>query len=433
MINKKETFWIPKKPLSRRHLLKGLGVALSLPYLGAMANASASQPPKRMVNILTNMGILPQYFFPENTGADYQESHYLELTKNHRQDYTVFSGLSHPEIEEGHWGEVSFLTGAKHPGRSGFKNSISMDVLAAESIGERTRFPYMSMIVGTDYTRGLSFNRNGIMIPPEKRASTIFKKMFLQGSRREIDIQKNRLADGKSILDLVYNQAKSLSKKVGHEDSQKVAQYLNSVREAEKRIQASEDWLKRTKPKTSAKLPKDLVKNEDILNRMEQMYEMVALALESDSSRIVSLFIEIQRNPKVKVPGEEIDTGWHSLTHHNKKEEKLRQLAILEGEQFKILNKLLTRLKNFDEQGQSLLDNTMLLYGTHMGDAYIHSNNNLPVLLAGGGFKHGRHLDCQKQGQDSPLSNLYVSMLNKLGVPTKNFASSNDSLSAIEV
>ncbi|MCM8536449.1 MAG: DUF1552 domain-containing protein [Lentisphaeraceae bacterium] len=431
-MNRSETFWIRKKPLSRRHLLKGLGVALSLPYLSAMA-IPKSAPPKRMVNILTNMGILPQYFFPKETGADYNESLYLDLLKSHKKDFTVFSGLSHPEIQEGHWGEVSFLTGAKHPGRSGFKNSISTDVLAAESIGHRTRFPYMSMIVGTDYTRGLSFNRSGIMIPPEKRASTLFKKMFLQGSLREVNMQKNRLADGKSILDVVYGQAKSLSKKVGHEDSQKVEQYLNSVREAEKRLQSSEDWLSKAKPKTSAKLPEDLVKNEDILNRTEQMFEMIALALESDSSRILSLFIEIQRNPKVAVPGENIDTGWHSLTHHNKKAEKLRQLAILEGEQFKILNKLLDRLKGFDEQGQSLLDSTMLLYGTHMGDAYIHSNNNLPILLAGGGFKHGRHLDCQSHKQDSPLSNLYVSMLNQLGVPTQSFASSKGSLKEIEV
>ncbi|MCM8530459.1 MAG: DUF1552 domain-containing protein, partial [Lentisphaeraceae bacterium] len=176
---KKEAFWIRPKPLSRRLALKGLGVCLALPHLEAMA-VKAETPinePRRMVAILVDQGIVPWHFFPEKEGFDYEDTQYLKLVKDHKKDMTVLSGVALPEVDGGHHADICWLTGAPHPSRSGFRNTVSLDQVAAESIGDQTRFASLTLSTRKDGA-SLSWTRNGSVIPGESSAANLYKKLF---------------------------------------------------------------------------------------------------------------------------------------------------------------------------------------------------------------------------------------------------------------
>jgi hypothetical protein len=426
---------IASKPLDRRMLLRSAGIALSLPLLDRMQPASfgkedRQKSPARMVAILTNMGILPQYFFPEGEGKSYQPSPYLEVLHKHRQDLTVFSGLSHPDVDGGHHADIAFLTGAKRPGRAGFRNTISLDQYAAERMGVETRIGTLPLLVGVEGRRSLSWTANGVMVPSESKPSQIFKRLFLQGSPEEIASQVAKLREGRSILDEVADRAKSLEGDVGADDRRKLEQYFQSVREAEKKLQAAEAWQHRPKPKTDVTPPKDIADPADLIGKTRLMYEMTMLALQSDSTRIVPIFIEEDHNPTVKVDG--VSHGHHSLTHHGNREDHLAELRTIEKAQFSALGEFLSNLKAFSEGESNLLSRTAVLYGTNMGNANAHSNDNLPVLLAGGQFEHGNHLVFDRK-KNSPLCNVFVSMLQHLGIDSDQFSSSTGTLTGLEL
>ena len=428
----KETFWIRPKAISRRTALKGAGVCLTLPFLNAMAaDVKKSEVPRRMVAICTDQGIIPWYFFPETEGNSYEDTRYLKHLSAHKDDMTVFSGVALPDVDGGHHADIAFLTGAAHPSRAGFKNSVSLDVVAAEHIGVKTRFPTLPLLIGKENKRGLSFTRSGVMIPPEKRASKVFKKLFVQGTQKDIQAQLARLQEGRSILDVLRAKSKKLAQTVGKDDREKLEQYENSVREAEQRLQKMQAWEKKPKPQVNAKMPKDYQENGYLIDRSTTMFEMAKLALETDSTRLITIFIEGDYNPKIKLDNMEISMGWHELTHHGKRKEKLEQLSAIEDEQFKVFNKFLNDLKSVKEDGESLFDRTSVLYGTNMGDANRHSNDNLPYLLAGGGFKHKGHLAFSKKN-NYPLTNLYLSVLHRLGIEVDSFSSSTGTMTGIE-
>ena len=428
---KQDTFWIRPKAISRRTVLKGAGVSLALPYLNAMAGNKEPEIPRRMVAICTDQGIIPWYFFPEKTGFDYEQTRYLKHLAEHKNEMTVFSGVALPDVDGGHHADIAFLTGAAHPSRAGFKNTVSLDVVAAEHIGIKTRFPTLPLLIGRENKRGLSFTRSGVMIPPEKRASKVFKKLFIQGSEKDIQAQIARLQEGRSILDVLRAKSKRLAEKLGKADKEKLDQYESSVREAEKRLKTMQAWEKKPKPSVSAKMPKDHLENGYLIDRSTCMYEMAKLALETDSTRLITIFIEGDYNPKIKLDNHEISMGWHELTHHGKRKEKLAQLGAIEDAQFQVFNKFLKDLKSVKEGGDSLLDRTAVLYGTNMGDANRHSNDNLPYLLAGGGFKHKGHLAFSKKN-NYPLTNLYLSVLHRLGVEVDHFSSSTGTMTGLE-
>jgi len=425
-----------RKHLHRRTFLRGIGATLSLPLLDAMlpafarGQAAATQPPRRMLNVMTNMGILPQYFFPKTPGANWEGTPYLDVLKEFRNDMTVLSGVSHPDVDGGHRADIAFLTAAPHPGGGSFRNTISLDQFAAQRIGHHTRFPSLSMLVGVEGKRSLSWTSDGVMIPSEKRPSEVFKRMFVQGSPAEVKAQVARLREGQSILDVVAGRAKSLEKSVGSSDHGKLDQYFTSVREAEQRLHKAEEWEHKPKPEIDAQPPKDIADPADLVGKSRLMYDMARLALQTDSTRIVSIFIEEDHNPTVKVSG--VSHGHHSLTHHGNKPENLGELRRIEEAQFGTLNELLTGLRDFDEGGSSLLDQTSVLYGTNMGNANAHSNDNLPVLLAGGGFKHGQHLAFDRK-KNEPLANLFVSLLQRQGVEADRFASGTKTLPGLEM
>jgi hypothetical protein len=425
---------VAKNPLSRRSLLRGLGVSLGLPVLEAMSpsfgwarKAPEVKAPRRMVAVMTNMGILPQFFFPQKAGMDYESTPYLEVLKAHRQQMTVLSGVSHPEVDGGHHADIAWFTGAPHPGRGGFRNSISLDQLAAEKMGTNTRFASLPLLVGVEGRRSLSWTRSGVMIPGEKKPSEVFKRLFVQGNANEVDAQVQRLREGQSVLDAVAARAKRMQGQLGAEDRAKMDQYFTSVREAEERLHAAEAWEHEAKPKVTATPPKDIADPADLVGKSALMYQMAALALETDCTRLVTIFVEEDHNPTVKVPG--VTQGHHSLTHHGNKPETLAELQRIEAAQFGTLNAFLNQLKGFQELGGSLLDHTAVLYGTNMGNANAHSNDNLPVLIAGGSFQHSGHLVFDRK-KNAPLANAFVSVLQHLGLEEERFASSTGTMLA---
>jgi hypothetical protein len=406
--------------LSRRTFLRGAGVALALPLLDSMRPAFAAgkaDVPRRMVCIETNMGILPQFFFPEKPGKDYPLSPYLERLTAFRTQFTVFSGVSHPGVTGGHAAEKCFLTGTPHPERGGFRNWVSLDQYAAEELGNRTRYPSLVLHVGGE-GQTLSYTRSGAPIPPERSARKLFEKLFVQGRPDEVAAAVEALRQGRSTLDFVGDQSKRLSGKLPADDRRRLDQYFNAVRDLESRLHSAEEWEHKPKPKVNVPPPTDIDDAREFARKTRVMLDVVKLALETDSSRIVSVFVDT--------------TVIHNITHHGNRPEVLAELRSKEEGQFDALAGFLTVLTEAKEQGETLLDRTMVLYGTCMGSANSHANNNLPVLLAGGGFRHGQHLAFDRDNNYA-LANLYVSMLQRLGIETREFSTGKGTMRGLEM
>ncbi len=378
--------------LPRRHFLRAAGVSLALPWLDAFsprrALAADAQPNRRMVCICTPLGLHPPDFFPEKTGKDYELTPYLEVLKDFRSDYTVVSGLSHAGMSPGfaHQASASFLTGVPGAGRPGFRNAISLDQFAAENIGGRTRFPSLAL---SGEGAGLSWTRTGALVPASTSPSRVFAKLFLDGRADEVKAQVSRLEDGRSILDDVRDQAKNLRSGLGSDDRDKLDEYITSVRELEQRLARDEGWCKTPKPKVDVQPPKDIPNAADLIGRTRLLFDLTHLALQTDSTRLITIMLAGSTYVP-PIPG--VTLGHHDLSHHGKDPGKLAQLKIVEVETMKTLRDLLAKLKQTKEDGANLLDRTMVFLGSNLGDGSSHSVKNLPVLLAGGGFRHGQHL-----------------------------------------
>jgi hypothetical protein len=417
--------------LSRRTFLRAAGVSLALPWLDALAparvfGAPAVKPPTRLVCICTPLGLHPPHLFPEKAGKDYALTPYLEILKDFRDDYTVMSGLSHPEIENSHDSIFSFLTAAPHPERrTGFRNTISLDQFAAERIGVETRFPSLSLS-GEGFS--LSWTRSGALVPSDFSPSRLFAKLFIEGRPDEVADQARRLRDGQSILDTVGDQAKKMKADLGANDREKLDEYFTSVRELEQRLVKAEEWAKKPKPKVDAKQPQDIPNSGDLIGRTRLLFDLTRLALQTDSTRLITILLG-GASLVPPIPG--VTMAHHDLSHHGQDPTKLEQLKKVEVEKLKVLRDLLAKLKQTKEDGASLLDRTMVFFGSNLGNASNHSCKNLPVLLAGGGFRHGRHLAFDPK-DPPPLCNLYVTLLQRLGIEADKFGSSTGTLTGLE-
>lgn len=418
-------------PMDRRTFLRGAGAAIALPWLESLTGAQdrGREVPRRMVAIETNQGILPQEFFPRESGGDYTLTPYLEILRDFRNDFTVFSGVSHPQVDGFHQAEKAFLTAAPHPGSAAFRNSVSLDQVAAESIGDRTRFASLPLIISTERNRGLSFTCNGVLIPPEHSPAKLYERLFVQGTPQEIERTIEELRLGRSLLDAVGDRGKDLTARLNARDRERMDQYTTSIRELEERLKKAEAWERRPKPRVKAARPADIQDGGDLAGRTRLMYDLVRLAIETDSTRLITIFITTE-GIVARIPGVSHET--HSLTHHGGRPETLAELKKVEEVQFQALAGLLRGLREAKEGGATLLDRTMVLYGTCMGNASSHANTNLPVLLAGGGFKHGRHLVFDRE-RNYPLPNLFVSMLQRLGVESDRFATSTGTMRGLEM
>ena len=429
-----------RQALSRRRFLQGAGVAMSLPFLDAMqprfARAASNSltpnaKPRRMFGICNNLGVRPDLFFPTGTGREYEASPYLKLLEAHRNDFTVISGVSHPNVDGGHPSDISFLTAAPHPASSSFRNTISLDQYIAERIGTLTRFPSLTLSVN-GAARSLSWTGTGVAIPPEERVSDVFNQLFLQGTPEQVAAQIHRLDTGRSILDAVADQAKELERNVGARDRSRLEQYFTSVRDLEHRLKESRDWESKPKPVVSYPAPVEPASPAQYMVKVKTMYDLARLSFETDSTRAITLMLNSVGTPVVTIPGETITDSYHNLSHHGKTEEKLAQLKVLDEWHMKLLNELFTELKAVEEGGESLLDRTMILYGSNLGDANAHSTINLPTLFAGGGFRHGQHLAFDR-AQNYPLPNLFVSMLQRMALEEDKFASSTSTMRGLEM
>jgi hypothetical protein len=424
------------RPLSRRRFLSGAGAFLALPLLGSFTpvfgREKAAAPPQRMLLISNNLGVLPTQFFPTQTGRGYAASPYLATLAAFRDDFTVFSGLSHPDVVGGHSTENCFLTAARGPTKSGFRNEISLDQFAAEKLGQVTRLPTLNLGVNIDKAnRSLSWTRDGVLLPAEDSASALFRKMFLQGNPAEVARQLHRLEERGSILDTLLDDTKRYARDLDGADRTRLDQYLTSVREVEDRLRTAQEWEMRPKPKTDREMPTDITDRQLFFAKFDLMLSMAQLAFESDSTRIVTLMVDAFATPVFKLhPDQNTTDGYHNLSHHGQSVEKVRQLKDADQQQMTLLAKVLGRLTEHREGDQRLLDRTMVLFGSNLGDANTHDNTNLPILLAGGGFKHGQHLAFRRD-QNTPLCNLYVSMLRKMGVEADAFGSSTGPLAGL--
>ncbi len=421
-----------RRPISRRRFLRGAAVAMALPMLESMhaTFAQAPRPPRRLLCICNNLGLLPERFFPTNAGRDYTPSPYLRLLQEHRADFTVLSGVSHPGVDGGHPSDICFLTAAPHPASSSFRNSISLDQLVAERIGVQTRFPSLTLAVNGG--RSLSWTRTGVAIPPEGQASRVFDRLFLQGTPAQVEAQIREIDTGRSILDAVAGQAKDLRRQVGARDRSRLDQYFSSVRDLEHRLQESRGWANRPRPRVNASRPVDPASPAQYMARVQVMYDLARLAFETDSTRAITLMLNSVATPVVQIAGATITDSYHNLSHHGMAEEKLSQLRVIDEWQMRLLAGLLQGLKSVREGGARLLDRTMVLYGSNLGDANAHSTTNLPTLFAGGGFRHGQHLAFDR-GRNYPLPNLFVSMLRRMGIEQNGFGPSTGTLRGLEM
>jgi hypothetical protein len=428
----------PNDCFNRRGFLKTTGVALSLPALESVTCSSATalesgqfrQTPRRFLGICNNLGLLPEEFFPKQSGHAYTLSPYLNVLQKHREEFTVFSGVSHPNVDGGHPSDISFLTAAPHPASSSFRNTISLDQHIAEHIGNQTRFPSVTLAVNSG-SRSLSWTGTGVAIPPEESASALFQQLFLQGGAAEVEAQIKKLDTGRSILDTVADQAKDLARKANPRDRNRLDQYFSSVRDLEARLLAARQWESKTKPKVDVEPPTDPSNPAQYMAKVRLMYDLIKLAFQTDSTRSITLMLNSVGTPVVEIPGKTISDGYHNLSHHGKSEDKLAQLRLIDMEHMKLLDRLFTDLKSVHEEDDSLLDRTMILYGSNLGDANAHSTTNMPILFAGGGFRHGQHLVFDAQ-QNYPLPNLFVSILQQMGIEQDKFASSTGTMRGLE-
>ena len=416
--------FITKTHLSRRHFLRGTGGAVALPVLSAMTpaftKAAASASPPRFVAMCGGLGFHAENFFPKESGANYTLSPYLEQIKDHRQDFTVLSGFAHTNQNgnNGHASYMTWLTSAQRPGLAGFKNTISLDQLIAKHIGAATRFPSLTLANGSE---SLSWTANGVPVPTLSSPAKLYAQLFIQGTPEETKEANKEIERGKSILDVVMGDAKKLEKTLGHQDKEKLGEYFFSVRDLETRLQQNQDWLAKPKPEVDAKQPKDITDKQDILAKQALMYDMVILALQTDSCRSITYSIGGFNAVPTNIPG--VKTDWHNLSHHGKDEQKIKELTLIEQSEFSEFNKFLTKLKGIQENGKSLLDQTAVLFGSNLGNASSHSWRNLPILLAGGGFKHGTHIAHDTQN-NTPFANLFVPLAQRMGLEIEKFGSS---------
>lgn len=416
--------------LPRRRFLQAAGISLALPCFDtfSLARAAAAEDPRRrMLCICMPLGLHAPNFFPEKAGADYEPTPYLELLKEHRKQFTVISGLSHTGQNPGfaHQATASFLTGAPGAGRVGFKNSVSLDQFAADHLGDRTRFQSLAL---SAEGAGLSWTRTGALVPAATSPSKVFARLFLEGRPEEVRAQVRRLEDGRSILDDVRGQAAGLRAELGSDDQDKLEEYLTSVRELERRLVKDESWFKTPKPKVDVPPPTDIPNVADLIGRSRLLFDLTHLALQTDSTRLITIMLA---GTTYVPPIAGVTLGHHDLSHHGKDTGKLEQLKTVEAETMKTVSELLKKLSDTQEAGTSLLDRTTVFLGSNLGDASSHSVKNLPVLLAGGGFQHGKHLAFDPQSPP-PLCNLYVSMLQRLGIETDKFGNGTTTLTGLE-
>lgn len=418
-----------QRRLDRRTLLKGAGVAMSMPWLSAMQPAlgagTGPDRPRRFVAMTLGLGLIAENLNPAESGPDYEPSPYLQSLTDIRGAFTVISGASHPGVGGGHRAEASLLSAAPMSGGAQSRNTISLDQLLAKQLGHKTRFP--SLVLALAGSNSPSYTENGSMIPAEDSPARLFTRLFIADSPAEQRRQVARAREGRSIMDVVADDTRALQRRLGPGDRDRLDAYFTSVRDLEQRLVESEAWAHRPKPRVDRPKPIDVGNPNDFLSRQRLMNDMIRLALETDSSRFIVFHLG-GSGGVVPIPG--VKEGYHALSHHGLDGEKLAQLAVVETEIIRGWGDFLRGLGGVEDQGATLLDHTSVLLTSNLGNASSHDNRNMPVLFAGGGFRHGQHLAFDRR-RNEPLPNLYLSILRQTGLEVDRFATSTGTLSGL--
>ncbi|HWA99731.1 MAG TPA: DUF1552 domain-containing protein [Pirellulales bacterium] len=417
------------RKLSRRTLLRGAGVAVSMPWLSAMQRAVGSSdvgPPRRVVAMTLGLGLIADNLNPLEAGRDYKPSPYLERLNDIRDQFTVISGSSHPQVSGGHRAEASLLSAAPMSSAAASRNTVSLDQLLAKHLGNQTRFS--SLVLSSAGSASPSYTENGSMIPAEDSPARLFTRLFVNDSPSDRERHAQRARQGQSIMDLVADDSRALQRKLGQGDRDRLDAYFTSVRELERRLVESEAWAHRPKPQVSVPKPIDIGNPNDFIGRQRLMNDMIRLAVATDSSRFITYHLGGSGGV---VPIEGVQEGYHTLSHHGMDEEKLGQLAIVETAIVGAWGDFLRDMQRSDDHGSNLLEHTTVLLTSNLGNASSHDNRNMPVLVAGGGFKHGQHLAFDRKN-NYPLPNLYVSILQQTGLEHSTFATSTGTMRGLE-
>lgn len=413
---------------NRRHFLRATGISMALPFLESLAGrasakAVAGSPPMRMVCIGNLLGFYPPAFFPTKAGADYQLPESVQALKPHQKDFTLYSGLDHG-VKGGHFAMSSFLSGVRTAdAKSMPEGNITLDQRAAETLGGATRFPTLALGSESGIHGGclMSWTRSGTRVPPISTPRELFRKLFVSDGAADIAASLDRLDMKNSILDAVQGDAKSLQRNLTQRDKDKLDEYFTSVRDVEKQIELRRKWAHVPKPEAKMEEPE----NTDFVSDLPVMYDLIALALQTDSTRIATL--EIGGDFEANAFG--LGNSYHGLSHHGQRPEAIAGLIKMERYQMEQFASFLAKLKSIEDGGGTLLDHSMVLFGSGMGNANSHTNSNLPIILAGGGFKHGEHKVYPDKGLGKkPLCNLYLSMLQRFGAEVDKFGTSTGTL-----
>jgi hypothetical protein len=437
--------------ISRRHVLRGLGVTLALPLLDCMRPLLAADKavrPKRSVFIYLPNGVNTSAYEMLTAGEEYKLSKPLASLEKHRKVITPISGLHHPHgLGNHHNCSTIWLTGGKIGPSE--RNTISVDQLMAQVTAPQTRFSSIEM---SNQGHSLAYSTDGIQLPAQASPGLVFREMFME-PQGGIAKQRRGLKRRASILDAVLDESHSLGKQLGKDDRGRLEQYLTSVREVEIRTHRADKWLDTPRPKVDpgvqSKLNRD-VSLERLGEYLRTMYDIIVLAFQTDITRVAT-FSTGNEGSGPAVPEIGVRQDRHSLSHHNGNPKLMQDLQDSDAFNVKQFSYFLDRLGEVKDAHGPLLDTTMALYGSGMAYGHSHGNASLPIILAGGtklGLKHGRHIDFNLvkdfKGYDkhpgiyhnpvngkARLSNLLLTMAQKMDVKTEKFADSSGTVSEV--
>jgi len=424
---------------SRRIFLRSAAACLALPALESVTpkmasaalqvGAQAVPTAKRMVCIGNSFGMYQPKFFPKTAGRDYELPALLAPLERHRADFSVFSNVDHG-IKGGHFAVHSFLSGVRQSDAKAMPDgNISLDQRVAEVLGAVARFPSLTIGSTTGLHGGCSmaWTRTGVRVPPIPGPRELFRVLFENEGEAGRARAKDQFRLQGSILDAIRGDAKRLGQRVSGRDREKLDEYFSSVRDVERRIQQREQWYKVPKPTPNLPEPN----TDNIVDDLPELYDLIAIALEVDATRVATLELSGAQF-STSILG--LSQGYHALSHHGKDPKNIAGLVKLEHYQMQHFSKFLDRLKaSKDVEGRSLFDQTAVLFGSGMGNANAHTNTDLPILLAGGGYKLGEHRVLPKaKNKRVPLCNLYLSLLQRMGAEDERFGTSSGTFPGLE-
>lgn len=411
----------------RRKFLVSVGLALPiLESLAPRVRAAAPGAVERLVCVGTYLGFHRDAFFPESTGSTYTLPPLLAPLAPFRDRLTILSGLDH-RGRNGHQGWKAWMSGSA-------TGSVSMDQVVARAIGERTRFDSLQVTCGTPAEEAvISFTPEGIPLPMIGRPSVLYKTLFRSAddnARLDYILGGNR-----SVLDGALEEARQLDRQISGHDRQKLGEYFASVRDVEKKIQKQRDWLDRPTPKAEYALPEaDPVAPDLSLECESIIYDLMALALSTDSTRVLTFTIP-RWSQVFTLGGRKLSAGYHGLSHHGNEPRKIAEYNLVGREHVRRFAEFLAKLDAAtDAQGRPLLDTTAVVFGSGMGDSNTHDNSNLPMLVAGGPLRHGAHHRIDRDATTPLLlGDLYLTLMRQLGVEAESFAGAGNNLDALLV